>query len=294
MLRVLVVIVFSTIIHLSFAQSRKVYTLQNTDQFDKVELFLKATSNSCFIRPANNPNIISVFSHSPELNADPSIESLIEDRVNRIHIIYERTAEFFMSSMTYRLFNRNPDSDNQWDYYLSDLKPMELNLDYAIGNAEVDLSSLSIEKLMIRTGNADVNVEYQEDRPNLVEMDTFFVKVDMGSLTIKRINFANARNIIADVVFGGLFVNYSRAPEISSQVTASVGAGTLIIGLPRSAHIPVIITIHNSPLCHVSIPKYFHKIDKNVFINENYDPNNKKMLSFDLDVAVGHIHFVDE
>ncbi len=295
MLRVLsVLIVVNTIIQSSFSQNRKVYCLENNDQFDKVILFLKATSNSCLIRPVENNNIISVYTHSPDSVQEPNINTRIDGRTDFVHIVDDRESGFFMSSMTSRLFKKSPDYNNQWDYYLSNQKPLQLNLDYAIGDAEVELSSLPVERLVISTGNADVKVEYQENMPNLVTMDTLFAKVDMGSLTINRINYANAKYVIADVVFGGLFVDYSQPPEISSKVKASVGAGTLVIGLPESAHIPVKVTIHDSPLCHVRLPKNFIRTGKNEFINEYYKDNPEKSITFDLDVALGHIHFVNQ
>jgi hypothetical protein len=295
MLRVFVaVIAFIAVIHFSFSQKRRVFTLENDSDFDKVALYLSATSNTCYIRPVNNSKILSVFSHSADTADQPTINSIVEDRINRVHILYNRPDDYFMSSMTQKLFNRSPEHNNNWDYYLSNQKPLLLNLDYAIGNAEVDLSNLPVERLRIRTGNADVKVEYQEDRCNLVEMDTFFVRVDMGSLKINRINHSRARNVLADVVFGGLFLDYSGAPEASSHVTACVGAGTLIIGLPRSVSIPVKVIIRNSPLCRVNLPDNFRKIEKNIFVNEYYNPGDEKMLIFDLDVAVGNIHFINK
>ncbi len=294
MLRVLnVLIVLNTIIQVSYSQNRKLYCLENNDQFDKVILFLKATSNSCLIRPVENNNIISVYTHSPDSVQEPNINSTLTGRTDFVHINDDRESGFFMTSMTSRFFKKSPDYRDQWDYYLSNRKPLQLNLDYAIGDAEVELSGLPVERLMIRTGNADVKVEYQENMPNLVTMDTLFAKVDMGSLTINRINYANVKNVIADVVFGGLFIDYTRPPEISSKVKASVGAGTLVISLPEAAHIPVVVTIHDSPLCHVRLPKGFIRTGKNEFVNEYYKENPEKSIFFDLDVAVGHIHFVN-
>lgn len=279
--------------HSSFSQARKVYALDDNNDFDKLILFLRATSNSCLIRPSTNPCIMSIFSNSTDTSQEPTIESQLTDRINTVHVNYKRSEEFFMNSITQRIFNSDAGEDKQWDYFLSDQKPLQLNLDYAIGSAEADLSNLPVERLMIRTGNADVKVEYQDGMPNLVTMDTLYAKVEMGSLTINRINFANARIVIADVVFGGLFVNYSQSPSQASEVKASVGAGTLVIGLPNSARIPVVIKIHDSPLCHVSLPKYFHKTDKDTFVNDFYHSGEKNTVSFDLDVAVGHIHFID-
>ncbi len=295
MLRVLnVLIVSTTIIHASFSQIRKVYSLENNDEFNRIVLFLKATDNSCFIKPTDNSTILSVFSHSEDSSNEPRINTLLNGHTDFVHIEYNRPSDYFMTSMTYRLFKNSSDSDNRWDYYLSDKKPMQLNLDYAIGNAVVDLSSLPVERLMIRTGNADVKVEYREFKPNLVNMDTLFAKVDMGSLTVNRVNYSKAKAVIADVVFGGLFLNYTGGPDNGSYVKASVGAGTLIIGLPESARFPIKIIIHDSPLCHVKIPDNFLKHGKNEFVNEYYAANPYNSLTFDLDVALGHIHFVNQ
>ena len=120
MLRVFVAIVaFVAIIQVSFSQKRRVYTLENTDDFDKVALFLSATSNTCNIRPVSNCNIISVFSHSEDDSEQPSIKSVLENRINRVHILYNRPSDFFMTSLTNKLFNRTPEHDNNWDYYIS-------------------------------------------------------------------------------------------------------------------------------------------------------------------------------
>jgi hypothetical protein len=170
---------------------------------------------------------------------------------------------------------------------------MKLSLNYAVGNAWVDLSDLPIEKLKISSGSAEVKVEYLENRPNIVEMDSFLVNVDLGSLTIKRMNYSQARTVIADVGFGALLVDYSRAVEKSSDVYASVGAGNLIIGLPDDDKIPVIINIQNSPLCNVKIPKGYKKREKNVYVSQGYNEDASNILSFNLDVVIGQIKFVE-
>jgi hypothetical protein len=166
-------------------------------------------------------------------------------------------------------------------------------LNYAVGDARVDLSDLPVEKLKISSGSADVKVEYMENRPNLIEMDSFLVKVDLGSLTINKMNCSKARTVIADVGFGALLVDYSKALDLPSQVHASVGAGNLIIGLPNDDKIPVIINIHDSPLCHVKLPKNFRKQKKNVYVSRGYHEGASNILSFNLDVVVGQIKFVE-
>ncbi len=71
-------------------------------------------------------------------------------------------------------------NDKFWKVYLAEDMPYSLDLDYGLGNANVDLAGLAISKLKINTGSADVNVSYSSDVRNKVDMDTFYIKVDMG------------------------------------------------------------------------------------------------------------------
>lgn len=274
-------------------QVKKFYSLENDINTDKLNIVLTATSNSCCIKPTVNPNLVNVFGY--DTNPNPVIYSETEliERIQHLIINLNNTKNEEETSLTKRFFSTSNNKDNHWDLYLSNEKPMRLYLNYAVGDAEVDLSELPIEKLKISSGSAEVTVGYMENKPNVVEMDSFLVNVDLGSLTIKRINHSKAKTVIADVGFGALLMDYSNSLETSSEVFASVGAGNLIIGLPYDDEIPVIINIQNSPLCHVKIPKGYKKQKKHVYVSQGYNENASNILSFNLDVVVGQIKFVE-
>ncbi len=293
MLRVILLICAHLMLYSSvIGQVKRFFSLEDGD-FDKVHIMLKATSNSCCIKPTVNPNIVNVFGY--EENSQPEIysERAASNRVENLFIVLNNSGSSKEASLSEKIFATGGDNKDHWDLYLSKVKPMKLQLNYAIGDASVDLSSLPIEQLKITTGSAEVKVSYLEGRSNLVDMDTFFVKVDLGSLTVQKMNYSRAQTVIADVNFGALILDYSRKLSVSSQVYASVGAGTLIIGLPEDEDIPVIINIHNSPLCHVKIPRHFRKKEKHVYVSDSYRSNIANSLTFHLDVAVGQIKFVD-
>jgi len=294
MLRVILLLIvnfvtFSCLI----GQVKKFYSLENDVNSDRLNIVLTATSNSCCIKPTVNPYLVNVFGY--DNNANPIIHSETEmiERIQHLMINLDNSDKNEGASLTKRFFNASDDTDNRWDLYLSNEKPMRLSLNYAVGDAQIDLSELPIEKLKISSGSAEVKVEYMDNKPNVVEMDSFLVNVDLGSLTIKRMNFSKAKTVVANVGFGALLVDYSRSLENSSDVYASVGAGNLIIGLPYNDKIPVIINIQNSPLCHVKIPKGYKKQEKNVYVSQGYDQNASNILSFNLDVVIGQIKFVE-
>jgi hypothetical protein len=274
-------------------QVKKFYSLENDVYTDKVNIVLTATSNSCCIKPTVNPHLVNVFGYDSNNNPVIHSEKEMDARVQHLTINLNSNDKDEETSLTKRFFSKSNDRENHWDLYLSNEKPMRLYLNYAVGDAEVDLSELPIEQLKISSGSAEVKVEYMENKPNIVEMDSFLVNVDLGSLTIKRMNHSNARTVVADVGFGALLMDYSRSLENSSEVFASVGAGNLIIGLPDNDEIPVIINIQNSPLCHVKIPRRYKKQKKNVYVSQGYHEDAPNILSFNLDVVVGQIKFVE-
>ena len=119
-----------------------------------------------------------------------------------------------------------------------------------------------------------MTVGYQEGKENLVKMDTFSIKVDLGSVTVQRLNLSKASNIIADVGFGDLKLELSDTLMLNTNVKASVGAGTLEI-LIANQNTPAIVYVNNSILCRVKLNKHFKEIRKNVFVNNSYHEKQK-------------------
>lgn len=159
-----------------------------------------------------------------------------------------------------------------------------------MGNAFVDLSGLSLERLKVNTGSANVKVGFVSGQYNQQEMDTFSIKVDLGELEARRVALSNARNIIADVGFGNLYLDFTDKSAVKSTVRATVGAGNLVVNATNSSN-PMIIYVHNSPLCRIKIPKEFTEIRKNVFISNNYREDAENLITFNVDVTMGNIIF---
>jgi hypothetical protein len=121
-------------------------------------------------------------------------------------------------------------------------------------------------------------------------MDTFYVKVDLGSVNVKNLNMSRSRFMMADVGFGNMTLDFRSKPLVSNKIKGSVGAGNLTILLPP-AETPVLVKIKDSWLCSVKIPSEFRKISENVFANAAYNKDAQNSLTFDLDVSMGNIIF---
>ncbi|HYI78428.1 MAG TPA: hypothetical protein VEW65_12475 [Chryseolinea sp.] len=278
---------------LAFGQLKKQFTVEDVPSCENIRLSLKANSGNCFIKPSQNTEILNVFSNQTETSYAHNFRKEVKGKTCEVLLnLEEDQAEGISQTISTRFFGASdkPVGDKLWKMYLTDTKPYFLELHYGIGNANIDLSGLAIKNLKVNTGSADVNVGYYSSLENQIDMDTFFVKVDLGSVNVKNLNMSRTRNMIADVGFGNMTLDFRSKPLVSNKIKGSVGAGNLTILLP-SNDTPMLVKIKDSWLCSVRIPEQFKKVSENVFANAAYTKDAKNSLMFDLDVSMGNIIF---
>jgi len=281
------------IVGLAFGQLKKQFTVEDVSSCENIRLCLKANSGNCFIKPSQNTEILNVFSNQTETSYAHNFRKEVKGKTCEVLLNLEETqTEGISQTISTRFFGASdkPVSDKLWKMYLTDAKPYFLELNYGIGNANIDLSGLAIKTLKVNTGSADVNVGYYSSLENQIDMDTFSVKVDLGSVNVKNLNMSRARYMIADVGFGNMTLDFRSKPLVSNKIKGSVGAGNLTILLP-SNETPVLVKIKDSWLCSVKMPEEFKKVSANVYANTAYTKDTKNSLTFDLDVSMGNIIF---
>lgn len=278
---------------MSFGQIKKQFSVEDAPSCDKIKLTLKANSGTCFIKPSHNAEILNVFSNQTEENYSHQFVKEVNGKVCRVMLSLEEvSSEGFSQTVSSRVFgSQKPEQEKFWKMYLTDAKPYALELNYGVGNANIDLSGLAIKTLKIHTGSADVNIGYHSGLENLVEMDTFSVKVDMGSVNAKNLSLARPKYVVANVGFGNVMLDLSTAPEVANHIKGSVGAGNLVILLPADGSVPVMVKIKDSWLCSIKLTDDLKETSANTYTNAAYAKNPKNALTFDLDVSLGNIVF---
>jgi hypothetical protein len=294
MLRVLILIFVGKLIGLdSVAQVKKQFTVDKNEQCQNVELCLKAKTGNCFIRPTQNNELLNIYSNQDLEEYSHSFSNELKGKTCIVKLALDQESERGVGrKISYHVFGGDEKPNEKfWKVYLTEDLPYSLDLDYGLGNANVDLAGLSVSKLKINTGSADVNVSYSTGEQNKVDMDTFFIKVDMGSLTARQLNLTRSKYVLADVGFGNMLLDFSDKPSMGHKIKGSVGAGNLVIYLPSSTEVPVLVKISDSWLCSVHLSHNLKKIGENTFANAAYSKNAKNVLAFDLDVSMGKIVF---
>ena len=276
-------------------QMKKQFTVDNLENCTRVNLTLKAKTGNCIIRPTQNSELLDFYSNQELEDYAHSFSNEVKNAVCYVKLALEQESKTGVSKkISYQVLGKESEaSDKFWKVYLTDSKPYSLELAYALGNANIDLSGLAVKRLKINTGSADVHVFYASGMENKVEMDTFFVKVDLGSLTVKQLNLSHSKVVVAEVGFGNIYLDFSNKPVVVPSVKGSVGAGNMIIILPDES-VPVIVRINESWLCSIKLSRSLKKTDENTYTNAAYDNNSKNALTFDLDVSMGKIVFKDK
>jgi hypothetical protein len=282
-----------SLIATGFGQIKKQFTVEDAPRCEDIKLCLKANSGNCFIKPGPDSDILNVFSNQTENSYSHNFTKEIKGTTCDVMLqLEEAQAEGIGQNISTRFFgpDEKAGNDKVWKMYLTEEKPYDLELNYGVGNAHIDLSGLSIKKLKINTASADVTVGYFSALENQLDMDTFSVKVDVGSINVKDINLSRPRHVVADVGFGSMILDFTSQPLIASRVRGSVGAGNLTILLP-AADVPVLVRIKDSWLCSVKMPASLKKINDTTFASASYSKGAKNSLVFDLDVSMGNIIF---
>lgn len=273
------------------AQLDKFYTIKDSPEFDTVDFYLKATATNCLLKQsAEDKEPLTIYGNPDLDKINPSFGSKVNNRTCYAKLkLDEYNSSGFGDSFTMAV-SRNDKENDFWKVNLNDKKIYKLNLIYGFGNADVNLTGTSINKLKIKSGSADILVGYDDGSRNPIQMDTFYVKADFGSIVAKRMELSRAKNVITKIGFGNVLLDFDRGSEEKCQVNASVGAGNLEILLPRE-NTPVIIRIKDSPLCAIKLVDGFEEVEKNVYVNMDYSATAENLLTFDVDVALGMVRF---
>lgn len=272
------------------AQVKKQFSVEANEGCQSVKLQLKSKTGNCFIRSTQSNELLAVYSNQSLEEYNHHFSNEIKDQVCVVRLALEQEVpQGVGTSISYQVFGRSERPlDKLWKVYLTESIPYILDFDYGLGNANIDLSGLSIQKLKIKTASADVNIDYASGFENKVLMDTFYVKADMGSVKAKNLHLSRAKVVLADIGFGNMFLDFDSQAGVTQRVVGSVGAGSLIIQLPKE-DTPIVVSINDSWLCSISICKSLKKIGNNRFANAAYTKNPKEALVFDLDVSMGKI-----
>lgn len=274
----------------SYGQLKRFYTLKETAKFDTVDFSLEATSGNCYIKSSKEEGPLAIYGNPDLDKINPSFKSKIHNNKCVVALdLQEYRSSSFGDGLIMAMV-RDGEENNYWKILFDQEKVYRLDLTYGFGNADVDLSGTSVQNFKVRSGSADIMVDYNDREPNKIPMDTFWVKADMGSIIARHLELSRAKYVMANIGFGRALLDFSKSTGERCTVEASVGAGNLDIYLPNR-DVPMIIYLKDSPLCGMRLVEGFEEVERNVYVNMNYKADAQDLMIFRIDVALGNVSF---
>lgn len=275
------------------AQIKRQFAVGGDRNVEVVKLHFSVNAGMCSIKAGDGTEALTVYSNQDHTSYNHSFDKSIEGALCSINLALDdnKNHQGLGHTISSRVFGSEKEhTGNLWRVYLNRTMSYDMDLTYGMGKADIDLAGVAVSNIKIHTASADVNVGYFSEVPNSVQMDTFAIKVDMGSVAVKSLNMSNSKFVQADVGFGDLLLDLTGDMSNTSDIYGSVGAGNLFIILPQEQR-PIIVRVHDSWLCQVKLSESFQPYGKNTFVNEAYANNSEDAIEFILDVSMGKIIF---
>ncbi|MDR6238059.1 hypothetical protein [Aureibacter tunicatorum] len=271
-------------------------------QGESLSFTFRAASVNCKLKAAavHSNDSVAIFSDNQALYDKMILASSLEaeKKVHNVDLDLNNHHEHSITkTITRKLFSFDSEVErDEVEVSLPRNVPLDLKVEYAIGDATFDLSHLDVQNFYVRSGGADLFISYEDSIANTFPMDTFMVNVDMGAVYIDKLSYTKAKNIITKVSFGSLFLDFSHDNwnEGGTAVSASVGAGKMIVKLP-SEDIPILVKYSTSPLCRVvnnAKEVNMESVGTKSYANAAYMEDPSNAIIFDVKLAMGSLMFV--
>ncbi|HUH13601.1 MAG TPA: hypothetical protein VMK65_10845 [Longimicrobiales bacterium] len=123
------------------------------------------------------------------------------------------------------------------DLDLSPDVPLDIDLKFGAGRADVELGGLRIRRASIATGASEAEVRFS--RPNPVEADELEVQVGAASFELAGIGNANAGRLTVAGGVGEVTLGFTGAWRRDMRADVKLGLGSLRLVLPRGLGVRV-------------------------------------------------------
>lgn len=275
---------------MSKAQLIKEFKVTQTKGFELVAVEFTSYKSTTNLKRIRSTDPLYIHGHLEKTNILPVFSNSISNNVLTAALVHKNVeSENLGKSITSKIFSSSStDFDHTWDLGLTTNFLYHLDFNLGMGRSDFDLANLTINQLKIKSASSDVFVHYSSDNPNQIQMDTLMITLNMGTVNLDKVNYTNAKNIIIEVNYGKINLDFSDGMSNGSQVIAAVGAGTLNLTLPSDSY-PIKIKMKTTPMCRASLPKYFKALDGDTYVTRGYKESDPRRIELTIDVGVGSI-----
>lgn len=170
------------------------------------------------------------------------------------------------------------------DLSLNTRVPMEMDLTFGAGTADVELGGLRIRQMKISTGASESNIRVS--KPNPEKCSTLKLEVGAADFDASGLGNLNCEVIDVDGGVGDVTLDFNGAWRVDSDVKIDMGLGSLTLRVPRGLGVQV----HKQGFLASFDSEGLIKRGGSYF-SENWDRASNR-LNINIDAAFGSIRVV--
>ena len=168
--------------------------------------------------------------------------------------------------------------DNLLDFSLPSMVPIELDLNFGMGSANIDFTDLTLSHIQIEGGMGEMNVEMH--RPNPMVCDFLKIDTGLGSFEAEGLGNINAREVDIEVGMGSAEIDYRGHFTHDVEIDIEVGMGSLELILPDNVNVKA--KVRHNFLSSIDMDDLIKK--GNYYLTEDWESDRPTVF---LDISVG-------
>lgn len=183
--------------------------------------------------------------------------------------------------------NLGDSTRNEWDIRLSDQVPMALDIDLGAAKGRLDLGGLRLTDADIRTGAADVEIEWDEPNPELLDL----LSVDAGASSLKIHKLGNAH--FDQMNFNGGAGNFELdfSGDWQESARASIKAGLSNLTLTVPSDVGVKVDTGDKALANVKADGF--RRSGTAWVNDAYGESELELI-ITVDIGLGNLTLIED
>ena len=174
------------------------------------------------------------------------------------------------------------ESENELDFSVPENISIEFDLDFGIGEANVDFTNLTISRVIIDCGLGSMNVTMNSPNSQICE----FLRIDtgLGEFTAEGLGNLNTREVDIEVGMGSADIDFRGDIERDTEIDIEVGLGSLNLVLPDNVNVKA--KVHHNFLSSVDLDDFIKK--GNHYLTEDWQ-DDWPTIYLDISVGLGSI-----
>jgi hypothetical protein len=238
-----------------------------------------------------SPNIFEYRYASENPNDLHYAYDLSENGVGDLDISNLRSKNADGKTISFRLRDWFGSTDDDKNDQLSTLTltlteslPIDLHLTLAAGEHEIDLSSLKLASLELKSGACQTDVQFKQ--PNNIEMERLKIATGASRFSARGLCNANFRELHVHGGASDVTLDFSGELKLKkTKANISLGAGSLTLIVPKEDAVK--LNYAENIFSTVNLPNDFKK-KGDVYYSGNYAADGR-ILEFDISSGIGSV-----